>query len=152
MQVRLVLEYAVLASGLFGLLSSTVFLGMVLVGVRAFLRDARRQEKALSHGPEFLPGVTLFKPLHGAESGLEGNLRSFFEQDLWCGSVSGGDSVLCTNPGRCGHADRAAGRSRISGSGEPISGEWRTLGGEREGVFDDGDGEGCYARSLGDQR
>jgi ceramide glucosyltransferase len=75
------LGYAVLAVGLFGLLSSTVFLGMVLVGVRAFLRDARRQGRAFAKVPESLPGVTLFKPLHGAEPGLEGNLRSFFEQD-----------------------------------------------------------------------
>jgi ceramide glucosyltransferase len=84
-----ILEYAVLAAGLFGLLTSTVFLGMVLVGVRAFLREARRQDRALSGGAEFLPGVTLFKPLHGAEPGLEGNLRSFYEQDYF--RQTGGD-------------------------------------------------------------
>lgn len=75
------LKYVPLAVGLFGLLTSSVFLGMVLVGVRAFLRDVRRQERALVDEPEFLPSVTLFKPLHGAEPGLDGNLRSFFEQD-----------------------------------------------------------------------
>jgi ceramide glucosyltransferase len=81
MQARVVIEYAVLAMGMFGLLTSTVFLGMVLVGVAAFRREARRQERKLIDGPEFLPGLTLFKPLHGAEPGLEQNLRSFFEQD-----------------------------------------------------------------------
>ncbi|MBB5059011.1 ceramide glucosyltransferase [Granulicella aggregans] len=75
------LKYVPLAVGLFGLLTSSVFLGMVLVGVRAFLRDARLQERMLAEKPEFLPPVTLFKPLHGAEPGLERNLRSFFEQD-----------------------------------------------------------------------
>ena len=77
----MLLKYVSLAVGLFGLLTSSVFLGMVLVGVRAFIKDARQQERSLAEEPEFLPGVTLFKPLHGAEPGLEGNLRSFFEQD-----------------------------------------------------------------------
>jgi ceramide glucosyltransferase len=81
MQGRLIVECAVLAVGLFGLLSSSVFLGMVLVGAGRFRQEARRQDRSLAEGPEFLPGVTLFKPLHGAEAGLEGNLRSFFEQD-----------------------------------------------------------------------
>lgn len=70
-----------LAVGGFGLLTSTVFLGMVLVGAMRFRREAARQEKELRRRPEFLPGVTLFKPLHGAEAGLEGNLRGFYEQD-----------------------------------------------------------------------
>lgn len=81
MQARLVIEYAMLALGLFGLLTSTVFLGMVLVGTVAFRREARRQDKMLLEGVAFLPRVTLFKPLHGAEPGLADNLRSFFEQD-----------------------------------------------------------------------
>jgi ceramide glucosyltransferase len=70
-----------LALGLFGLLTSTVFLGMVLVGAWRFRQEARRQDEALVNEPEFLPAVTLFKPLHGAEVGLEDNLRGFFEQD-----------------------------------------------------------------------
>ncbi len=78
--------WGMLALGLFGLLTSTVFLGMVLVGAWRFRQEARRQEEALAAGPEFLPAVTLFKPLHGAEVGLEDNLRGFFEQDY---SVAG---------------------------------------------------------------
>ena len=81
MQASLVFEYVVLAIGLFGLLTSSVFLGMVLVGARAFRGEAGRQELELASKPEFLPAVSLFKPLHGAEVGLEENLRSFFEQD-----------------------------------------------------------------------
>jgi ceramide glucosyltransferase len=73
--------WAMLAVGGFGLLTSTVFLGIVLVGAVRFRRDAGLQEAALARRPEFLPGVTLFKPLHGAEAGLEGNLRGFYEQD-----------------------------------------------------------------------
>jgi len=35
----------------------------------------------MARRPEFLPPVSLFKPLHGMEVGLEGNLRTFYEQD-----------------------------------------------------------------------
>jgi ceramide glucosyltransferase len=54
---------------------------MVLVGAGRFRSEAQRQEEALGAEPEFLPAVSVFKPLHGAEAGLEGNLRGFFEQD-----------------------------------------------------------------------
>jgi ceramide glucosyltransferase len=73
--------WGMLALGGFGLLTSTVFLGMVLVGAAGFRREARVQEAALRGRPEFLPAVSLFKPLHGAEAGLEANLRGFYEQD-----------------------------------------------------------------------
>jgi ceramide glucosyltransferase len=74
-------EWGMLALGLFGLVTSSVFLGIVLVGADAVRREAVRQERILMSGPEFLPPVSLFKPLHGAETGLEGNLRTFFDQD-----------------------------------------------------------------------
>jgi ceramide glucosyltransferase len=74
-------EWGMLVLGLFGLLTSSVFLGMVIVGARRFRREAARQDAALAAGPEFLPGVSLFKPLHGDEPGLEAHLRTFFEQD-----------------------------------------------------------------------
>ncbi len=80
MQAINVVAWGVLALGLFGLLTSTVFLGMVVVGAWSFRREAGRQERALGER-EFLPAVSLLKPLHGAETGLEGNLRGFFEQD-----------------------------------------------------------------------
>jgi ceramide glucosyltransferase len=73
--------WGMLALGMFGLVTSSVFLMLVLVGARAFRREARRQEIALRTAPEFLPAISLFKPLHGAEAELEGNLRTFFDQD-----------------------------------------------------------------------
>jgi ceramide glucosyltransferase len=122
----MLLKYVTLAGGLFGLLTSSVFLGMVLVGVRAFLRDVRRQELSLAEAPEFLPGVTLFKPLHGAEPGLENNLRSFFEQDYGAG-LSRVEILFCARtPDDAGMqiARRVASEfpgveSRFLASGEP---------------------------------
>ena len=67
--------------GLFGLLTSTIFFGMVLAGAQRFRREGLREDARLSLQPEYLPAVTLFKPLHGHEVGLEVNLRTFFEQD-----------------------------------------------------------------------
>jgi len=75
------MEWALLLFGLFGLITSSVFLGMVLVGAQRFRRDAVRQDVRLRERPEFLPAISLFKPLHGDETGLEDNLRTFFEQD-----------------------------------------------------------------------
>ena len=81
MRVMAAVEWGMLALGLFGLLTSSVFLGMVIVGARRFRREAVRQDAALGSGPEFRPGVSLFKPLHGDEPSLEAHLRTFFEQD-----------------------------------------------------------------------
>jgi ceramide glucosyltransferase len=81
MRVMDVGEWGLLALGFFGLLTSSVFLGMVIVGAQRFRREAARQDAALVTGPEFLPGVSLFKPLHGDEPALEAHLRTFFEQD-----------------------------------------------------------------------
>jgi ceramide glucosyltransferase len=70
-----------LVFGLFGLLTSSVFLAMVLVGALRFRREAVREDARLMERPQFLPAISLFKPLHGDEDGLEANLRTFFEQD-----------------------------------------------------------------------
>src|SRR5258705_6037413 len=67
--------------GLFGLLPLSIFLGMVLTGAWRFRREAVREDARLGEQPEFLPAISLFKPLHGDEDGLEANLRTFFEQD-----------------------------------------------------------------------
>jgi ceramide glucosyltransferase len=75
------IEWALLIFGLFGLITSSVFLGMVLVGAQRFRSEAVRQDARLRERPEFLPAISLFKPLHGDEVGLEANLRTFFEQD-----------------------------------------------------------------------
>jgi ceramide glucosyltransferase len=73
--------YVLLAFAVLGLFTSTVFTGIVLAAVPGYLRERRRAlaEQSKSHG--FTPPVTLFKPLHGAEPGLEAHLESFFQQD-----------------------------------------------------------------------
>ncbi len=75
------IHWGLLVFGLFGLLTSSVFLAMVLVGALRFRREAGREDARLMERPEFLPAISLLKPLHGDEDGLEANLRTFFEQD-----------------------------------------------------------------------
>jgi ceramide glucosyltransferase len=74
-------HWGLLAVGFFGLLTSSIYLGMVLVGAWRFRRESVREDARLGERPEFLPAISLFKPLHGDEVGLEANLRTFFEQD-----------------------------------------------------------------------
>jgi len=66
---------ALLFIGIFGLLTSTVFAGMVLMGARHHLRG---REASLAG---FTPPLSLLKPLHGSEPDLEANLATFFEQN-----------------------------------------------------------------------
>jgi len=80
--------------GIFGLLTSSVYLGMVLVGAWRFRREAVRQDVRLGKRPEFLPAISLFKPLHGDEVGLEANLRTFFEQDYLRHVALAGDATV----------------------------------------------------------
>lgn len=65
-----------LALGVFGLFTSSIFSGLVVAGVWRFVS---RRKRAVSS--TFLPPVSLFKPLHGAEPDLETHLATFFEQD-----------------------------------------------------------------------
>jgi ceramide glucosyltransferase len=70
-----------LAVGLLGTASSTVFLGLALAAASRNLRLARAQRKAVARtDTASLPFVTILKPLHGAEPRLEENLESFFLQ------------------------------------------------------------------------
>ncbi len=73
--------YVLLGVAIFGLFTSTAFAGMVLWAVPCYLRERRRAEAALTAAPGFTPPLTLLKPLHGAEPGLEKHLTTFFEQD-----------------------------------------------------------------------
>jgi ceramide glucosyltransferase len=88
------MTWALLIAGLFGLITSSIFLGMVMAGALRFRRAAVRQDARLLRQPEFLPAVTLFKPLHGCEVGLETNLRTFFEQDYLEHVVQAGVSCI----------------------------------------------------------
>jgi ceramide glucosyltransferase len=73
--------YALLALAVFGLITSSVFTGMVLWAVPEYLRERRVAFAKLDHPPGFTPELSLLKPLHGAEPGLEEHLATFFEQD-----------------------------------------------------------------------
>ncbi len=70
-----------LGLAVFGLITSTVFAGMVLWAVPHYLRERREALAKLAERPGFTPPLTLFKPLHGAEPHLEEHLATFFEQD-----------------------------------------------------------------------
>jgi len=72
--------YLILAIGVAGVLSSTVFLGLVLFGVLRFHREARRQLHSTPPDAQF-PPVSVLKPVHGLESRLKENIESFFRQD-----------------------------------------------------------------------
>jgi ceramide glucosyltransferase len=54
---------------------------MVLVAVPRYLRERRSALAHLAERPGFAPPLSIFKPLHGAESNLEAYLTTFFEQD-----------------------------------------------------------------------
>jgi ceramide glucosyltransferase len=73
--------YALLALAGFGLLTSTIFTGMVLVAVPQYLRERRAALAKLAEREAFTPPLSLFKPLHGAEANLEAYLDAFFRQD-----------------------------------------------------------------------
>jgi ceramide glucosyltransferase len=73
---------AAMEVALLGTISSTVFLIMVLVATRRYLRIAERaQAEALNVAQGSLPPVTILKPIHNMEAELEQNLESFFQQD-----------------------------------------------------------------------
>jgi ceramide glucosyltransferase len=93
--------YALLALAAFGLVTSSVFTGMVLWAIPAYLRERRAAFAKLDHPPGFTPPLTLLKPLHGSEPHLEEHLATFFEQDypeyeiLFCARTSD-DAGLAT--------------------------------------------------------
>src|SRR5262249_33597509 len=68
---------ALLRLSVVGLLSSTIYLILVLEAARRFRHGSRKPVG----GGGTLPPVTVLKPLHGLEPQLEPNLESFFLQD-----------------------------------------------------------------------
>jgi ceramide glucosyltransferase len=61
-----------------GSVTSTIYCFMVLA---ASLRFGLRKHREQSAPADFLPSLSVLKPLHGTEPGMERNLETFFEQD-----------------------------------------------------------------------
>ncbi|HEX6804316.1 MAG TPA: glycosyltransferase [Terriglobales bacterium] len=73
---------ALLGISAFGIVSSGVFLILVLIAAVRFEKECERyRREALNIPSDSLPRVTIFKPVHGMEERLEQNLESFFQQD-----------------------------------------------------------------------
>jgi len=69
--------HALLRLSVLGLVSSTIYLILVLEAARRFRHSSQKPVG----GGAALPAVTVLKPLHGVEPLLERNLESFFLQD-----------------------------------------------------------------------
>ncbi len=61
-----------------GSVTSSIYCGMVLAAAARFGLRKRREQSAVA---DFLPAVSMLKPLHGTEPGMERNIASFFEQE-----------------------------------------------------------------------
>jgi ceramide glucosyltransferase len=117
------MAYVFFGLACFGVVTSSVFAGMVLWAVPGYLRERRAALAELAVRPGFTPPLTLLKPVHGAEPGLEAHLATFFVQDypayeiLFCARTAD-DAGL-------GTAQRVAGRfpkipvKFLSTGGEP---------------------------------
>jgi ceramide glucosyltransferase len=67
-----------LYAALVGTVTSAIYCLMVAAGAVRFARRKRREERS---PVDFLPPVSVLKPLHGTEPDLEENLKGFFELD-----------------------------------------------------------------------
>ena len=65
---------------LLGTVTSSIYCLMVLAAAIRFGLRRRREERAAATST-FLPPVSVLKPMHGTEDGMERNLETFFEQD-----------------------------------------------------------------------
>jgi ceramide glucosyltransferase len=61
-----------------GSVTSSIYCAMVLVAAVRFGLRRRREERVAA---DFLPALSVLKPLHGTEPGMERNFETFFEQD-----------------------------------------------------------------------
>ena len=75
-----IIGYILLAVALIGTLSSTVYLGLVLVAVAKFRADSKKLLNPPAADAS-LPAVSVIKPVHGLEPQLRENIESFFRQD-----------------------------------------------------------------------
>jgi ceramide glucosyltransferase len=113
------LSRIVFSIALTGTVTSAIYCLLVLVGTVRFARRKRREDRLPQN---FLPPVSVLKPLHGLEPDLEDNLTRFFELDypefelLFCARHA-------EDPGLCLAARIAANhpqvRARFLTCGEP---------------------------------
>ncbi len=61
-----------------GTATSSIYCLMVVAAAARFGLRKRREDRAPA---DFLPPISVFKPMHGTEPGMERNLSTFFEQD-----------------------------------------------------------------------
>ncbi|HEY4011040.1 MAG TPA: glycosyltransferase [Acidobacteriaceae bacterium] len=61
-----------------GSVTSSIYCGMVVVAAARFARRRQREERKPK---DFLPSLSVLKPVHGTEDGMERNFETFFEQD-----------------------------------------------------------------------
>ena len=61
-----------------GSVTSSIYCLMAMVAAARFWLRKRREQSAPA---DFLPAVSMLKPLHGTEEGMERNIASFFEQE-----------------------------------------------------------------------
>ena len=74
------LEQVLLWVAVAGSITSTIYCLMVLVAAVRFGLRKRREDRA-AEVSTFLPPVSVLKPLHGTEDGMEQNLETFFQQE-----------------------------------------------------------------------
>jgi Glycosyltransferases, probably involved in cell wall biogenesis len=104
-----------------GTLSSTVFLGMVLVAAARYRSLAEIAVKVAQSVPDSaLPTVTILKPVHGMEPRLAENLESFFRQDypnfeIVFGAREAGNAALKVAQEVCSRHPKVKSRIVISG-------------------------------------
>jgi ceramide glucosyltransferase len=86
--------HVLLALGVLGLITSTGFAAIVLWSALGYLKERRLALAQMRARPGFTPPLTLLKPLHGVEPGLEADLETFFLQNypefeiLFCARTS----------------------------------------------------------------
>ncbi len=75
-----VLQHVLFGIALLGTVTSSIYCLMVLMAAVRFGLRRRREERAAATST-FLPPVSVLKPMHGTDDGMELNLETFFEQD-----------------------------------------------------------------------
>jgi len=75
-----VLLHVLFGIALLGTVTSSIYCLMVLMAAVRFGLRRRREERAAATST-FLPPVSVLKPMHGTEDGMERNIETFFEQD-----------------------------------------------------------------------